>query len=1707
MRRDGGAAEQRVIAGFDVVGELGAGSAATVLHVRRRPDGTPFAMKILDDGNADLAGLCREAALLASVDHPGLVGIHEVGEHEGRPYLVMDLVEGQTLTKLLDEGPLSPERAVEVALDVVEPLAAVHRTGLVHRDIKPDNIMIRPDGRAQLIDFGLAARESTDESDVTVGTLMYAPPEQSGVLRRSVDNRSDLYALGVVLFECLAGQAPFISADVGELLRLHAVAPPPDLRELVPGIPPAVAEAVATLLAKDPDDRYQRGEALAADLRGLAEPAIDAGGPLLGRTTELEQLASQWAAARRGAGSVWVVRGGPGSGKSRLLAEMLTRAEQDAAMVLRAAAVTDDPVPLAPLRRAIDEYLHGIPTGARAEAHGRLRTCAGDAAPLLAALTPSLANLLGPTTPVDDDRPDQFTTAVAGFLIALARAGGGLVLAVDDVHWLDAGTRRVLHEVAGQLDGAPLLLLLTSNADGDWINAAEVSLEPLPAPDVAALVQALLPGIQSDDPLLGLLITRSRGNPLVVHEYLRAIIDAGLLRPAWGRWILDEDGLDALALPQDALGLLLTRVHEMDERTRELLVTAAAVGMAFAPEVLAAVHATGLPDVLDDLGRGVERGLVEQRSGGAFAFVHAGIRDALLASLDESATANCHRDIAKALEALPDGPADRTYAIAHHYVAAGPAAAVERALPACLAAGELALRSYAPAEAVRFLSHAATLSDPAEPQLLASLGTALRQVGQFTEAAARLEQAVRAETDPLRRAEALVGLADVHRATWHLEDGLAVVTQGLSELDARVPANRFTAALTTAIMFVAAVLVQWTGIGRVKTDEHRRRCALIAALHEKASYLGALQQELGQVAIHVFRLVYWANRVGHGPQFIHAHAALATVNDAVGLHRLGDRAWARAHADPSNAEPAERTRADYFHAVADYSAGRDTGRSPFRVILEHGQWMDVASFAEAASAFILDTLAQGRNEEAAQWWSLAQRRLAASAGERTALYIVPPLLAAAGGQPVEAVAALRRIEADEAGQTGAGILTLRAAAWIFVLWEQNEYGASFDEAVAAYKAVCMAPNVLPRAYRVVLYHIAMGRIAQCRAASGAELSERVRAARTAVAAIAKGAREDVSRAWHRIARADLLIVTGQAREALRLLGADATVHTPDAPLLAFEAARVRARAWEALGGHEAARREAQVALALADEHRWPHRAGWITAEFDGVSQSPRSFDASATSRRTRTVAHSTGSTSVVTREVDRQRLHALQHLGAAASRVLDPEELARIALDEMIQLLHADRAFLFLGSDQLLPHLGRNSAGTDLTEFTGYSTSLVERVRVTREPLVITGTEEGAALGAQSVVLHDLRSIMIAPLVLDERLLGVVYLDSQVAKGIFTADDAGILGALAVHIATSLETARTAQLEISIQAAQRQRDLANQLREAFEAMSDTLEPRIVLDRLLQWAARLVPNMGVWLVAPHREGYAVFAPDGSREIIAADRPVPEALASRAPSAAVWTTLPLRSRSEDLGVLAIAADADSSQLAAALVAQGMTAYDNASLFVRVQELATVDELTGIANRRRFFELAERDLAEAGRHQRPVVGLMLDIDHFKHVNDTHGHPTGDDVIRTVAARLAREMRATDLLCRYGGEEFALLIPDTDEPGGRVLAERLRASIADEPVNTRSGPLSVTVSIGLAVTHPGREDLTALLADADRGLYRAKQAGRNRVADQAEALPSVVA
>jgi len=1538
---------------------------------------------------------------------------------------------------------------------------------------------------------------------------------------------------------------------------------------------------VAKLLAKDPDDRYQTGELLAADLRalpGAPQPPAEVGDPtahgahsasptstvpptstglrITGRASERTALSERWAVALAGRGGVCVLRGGGGAGKSTLAAELAENARAAGRTVLCGSASTDDPVPFAPLRAAIEDHLQAIgrmPVQERWRRRSAIRAaCAGWSTSMLSRLAPGLEAVLngrdgavadgGAPATVDldsvadgpgADGPDsqnQFAAAVAGFLAGLARESGGLLLVLDDVQWLDPGSRRVLAQLSAVLRSSTMLVLVTARDDvqnstgADAFVAAmggsvdlDLALGPLDEAGVADQIRGLIPGLIVDARLVGLLYVRSNGNPFIVQEYLRAVVDAGLLRPAWGTWVLDEEGLDALELPQDALGLVITRVHGLAAGIRELLVTAAAIGARFPPEVVAAVHEIALDEVVAALVEAAGRGLVDPRDDGEFAFLHDRIREALLADLDDAATADLHRRIAGALDEMPvpDGVrgVDHVYAVAHHYMQCDLDVASDRAFAACWAAGRLALENHAPAEAVVFLESAAERGTRLPSGFLLLVGTALLRAGKLLQARECLEQALQVETTLLRRAEIFTMIADVYRANWNIDGALDAIERALAELGSPLPRTRVGLFLSTMFVFLFSLVKGWTRIGFGRAEGLRRDHAIaIASLHEVGAYVGAFSMRSDLVMVHALRMPYWANQIGPGRWYALSQRGLGFVYGNLGLARAARRAFARAQADPSSQDPTQAATTAHFRGAAFFFGGHDSGEQWARDIEKLGQWLDVATFLDAAATFNLSAVVDGRTREAEHWLAQGRRRLGDRADDVTSFIGSAALTYAMLGRSADAGAELRRMNELCAGHTALQLTVLRLVSTIYVLVEQGELGAPFEAAVAEFEALALDPARLLRSHRMINYQIARGRLTQLRTAGPDDRSARLDAARRAVRVVGRAAKPLELQARSLLARADLFVLVDDPKAALELLEKIDLFQTPDAPMVSFEVARIRARALTAIGSDEA-HRQARLASSIAIDQRWPHRMAAVAAEF-GLTP----VDHGSLSLQPSQAGPHSG--------LERQRLQALQQVSAAASRVLDPGELARIALDETIRILAADRAFLFLAdpvTGGLAAHLGRDAEGQDVPELTGYSTTLVERVRLTGRPLVVTGTEEGAALGAASVVLHGLRSILVAPLQLEGRLLGVVYLDSQVAKGIFTTDDVGILTALTNHIATSLETARAAQLEISVQTAQRQRDLADTLRATLQSMSDTFDPNEVIWRLLDSVKRVMSCSGVWLLSFDEpagtftrieidpvtiEVIRTFVPkdDQATAIITFAKPmigsadlIPLALAPELTDATSWVCVPMRIQSGQTGSLVLASDqpqvdlGEGIEVAAALAAQGMTAYDKAILFMQVQMLAVKDELTGIANRRRFFEVAARDLAAAARHDRPLTVLMVDIDHFKQVNDTYGHATGDDVIRIVATRLADQIRQTDVIGRYGGEEFALLLQDAGP--GNLLPERLRMSICDEPIRTRSGELTVTVSIGLAFRTADDLDIESLLSRADGELYRAKEAGRNRV------------
>ena len=187
-------------------------------------------------------------------------------------------------------------------------------------------------------------------------------------------------------------------------------------------------------------------------------------------------------------------------------------------------------------------------------------------------------------------------------------------------------------------------------------------------------------------------------------------------------------------------------------------------------------------------------------------------------------------------------------------------------------------------------------------------------------------------------------------------------------------------------------------------------------------------------------------------------------------------------------------------------------------------------------------------------------------------------------------------------------------------------------------------------------------------------------------------------------------------------------------------------------------------------------------------------------------------------------------------------------------------------------------------------------------------------------------------------------------------------------------------------------------------------------------------------------------------------------------------------------------DDREVLKSLTSQAGLALENVELHVQASRQAVTDELTGLANHRRFQELLEVELEQVRRYGESVGLIMLDVDNFKSVNDTHGHQRGDLVLRRVARALADSSREADLPARYGGEELALILPHTDLEGAYAIAERIRGAVESLRIPSNDGetPLRVTASLGVAASTDGRKE--ALIGEADGALYEAKRKGKNR-------------
>jgi PAS domain S-box-containing protein len=652
---------------------------------------------------ATLDRLAHEYSLKHELDSTWAVRPLELVRDWRQTVLVLEDLEGEPLSALLVTR-ISIECFLRIAIGVAAALAKVHRHGLIHKDIKPAHILVNTKGGSvRLTGFGIASRltrerQPPEPPELIAGTLAYMAPEQTGRMNRSIDSRSDLYSLGVTLYEVLtAGILPFTASDPMEWVYCHIArqALPPS--ELIDGIPVVISSIVMKLLAKTAEERYQTASGVEADLRccldewrshGRIDPfrlgahdipdRLRVPEVLYGRDNELSTLKRSFDRVAGGdRPELVLVSGYSGVGKSSIVNELHKGLVPPSGLF--ASGKFDQykrDIPYATLAQAFQSLIRPLLSKTEEELVGwraSIREALGPNGLLIVDLVPELKQIIGEQPQLlelpTQDAHARFQMVFRRFIGVFARPEHPLALFLDDLQWLDPATLDLIRDLLTQTDVRYLLLIgayrdnevrpadaLTRKLDmmrKDGAVLHEIALSPLHHEHLSQLlVDCLHADSERVEPLARLIHEKTAGNPFFAIQFLSSLADQSLLAFDYdeGRWSWDLNRIRAAACTDNVVELMVAKLNRLSIKSRETIQHLACIGNGVSFDMLRRVSPGPLDEVHELLWEAVNEGLIF-RSDDSYRFLHDRVQEAAYSLMPEALRAEEHLRIGLLLAA------------------------------------------------------------------------------------------------------------------------------------------------------------------------------------------------------------------------------------------------------------------------------------------------------------------------------------------------------------------------------------------------------------------------------------------------------------------------------------------------------------------------------------------------------------------------------------------------------------------------------------------------------------------------------------------------------------------------------------------------------------------------------------------------------------------------------------------------------------------------------------------------------------------------------------------------------------------------------------------------------------------------------------------------------------------------------------------------
>jgi serine/threonine protein kinase/tetratricopeptide (TPR) repeat protein len=758
---------------YKLLSEIGRGGMAVVYKALDTVLGREIAIKILHpdkNSNSEIDRLVLQEAITASgLNHPNIITIYDVGQQENYYFIAMELINGYSLRDKLSKGHLAPSEAIELAIQIAEGLGAAHSLGIIHRDVKPENIIIRNDGYVKLLDFGLAKicpgsvlDEAKSKSTlgrvgqlntqrIMQGTVGYMSPEQ--VRGEDVDLRSDLFSLGIVIYEMLTGQVPFTAKTLADkmlaILRLEVTPPSQIINNLTSEFDLFMTKA----LAKRKEDRFQNSlamiralklielgknasatttwslpkqagqsaQTIAEAVENLEEEVTTKQG-FIGRSKELESLESTFEQVLKDKSQVTIVIGEAGQGKSALINQFRERNKDKAKFLSGRFFENICGLPFITFLEALSEYWNDDSLDPNQNLLGELfedRTREIEEALKkkdTVRASRVLLQLQGGT-----EQAIRSFEAIRRCLKELSRHKP-IVFIIDNLQWADDASLLAFVYLVRTLSNVPILLMTTLRSEHltqgstlkNWVekmshraNVSICNLAPFTIIETSQLLNLMCPGIGENDFLLNTLYRETNGNPYFIKEMLMLWLEDGTIRKQQGKWVVSN--IENIDLPKSITGLIEMRLNNLDKPIADVLTQAAVIGDEFSFNFLQIVTQLDEEELIYILETAIKRNLINEVGSGqpgddTYIFHHSFIQQALYQSLSSRRKRQLHEKVADALQKCFATMIEKvTPQIAYHYYHAS---MPEKAFEFAVRAAEQERRAGSASEQSRYLEWA-----------------------------------------------------------------------------------------------------------------------------------------------------------------------------------------------------------------------------------------------------------------------------------------------------------------------------------------------------------------------------------------------------------------------------------------------------------------------------------------------------------------------------------------------------------------------------------------------------------------------------------------------------------------------------------------------------------------------------------------------------------------------------------------------------------------------------------------------------------------------------------------------------------------------------------------------------------------------------------------------------------------------------------------